>query len=279
VSPLSLDQPWGRGFRVKHTHAFADDDALPTTTFLPRGLGRSYGDVCVNDGGTLLHTFRRDRLLEFDDVHGVLRCEAGASLADIAQTMARKGWFPSVVPGTRFVTVGGAIANDIHGKNHHIAGTFGKSVLSVKLRRSDSGTQVVDENHVLRSATIGGLGLTGLIEEATLLLNCIPGPGIKQQTKLFGGAGNIDDYLALDKASQSWTYTVGWIDTLDRGLRGVFFRGHNPPSSRSQSTHRGGRSVSGARRPLMPLTTAHKRCAPRRKRRFRFGSFSFRSMQ
>jgi FAD/FMN-containing dehydrogenase len=225
VTPLSLDQPWGRGFNVSHTHAFASDQALPTTSFLPRGLGRSYGDVCVNDGGTLLHTFRRDRLISFDEVHGVLRCEAGVSLADIAQVMVPRGWFPMVVPGTRFVTVGGAIANDVHGKNHHVAGTFGSSVLSMKIRRTDSGTHEVDENHVLRNATIGGLGLTGLIDEATVLLNCIPGPGINQETRLFGGAANIDDYLSLDEVSQAWDYTVGWIDTLDRGLRGVFFRG------------------------------------------------------
>jgi FAD/FMN-containing dehydrogenase len=225
MTPLSLDQPWGRGFRVSHTHLFAGHDALPERTFLPRGLGRSYGDVCVNDEGALLHTFRRDRLISFDDVHGVLRCEAGASLADIAQVMVPRGWFPMVVPGTRFVTVGGAIANDIHGKNHHVAGTFGKSVLSMKMRRSDSGVHEVDDNHALRKTTIAGLGLTGLIEEASIQLQRIPGAGIQQDTKLFGGGGNIDDYLALDEASQARAYTVGWIDTLDRGLRGVFFRG------------------------------------------------------
>jgi FAD/FMN-containing dehydrogenase len=225
MTPLSLDQPWGRGFNVSHAHLFAGDDALPERTFLPRGLGRSYGDVCVNDEGALLHTFRRDRLIAFDDVHGVLRCEAGASLADIAQVMVPCGWFPMVVPGTRFVTVGGAIANDIHGKNHHIAGSFGRSVLAMKVRRSDSGLHEVDENHVLQRTTIAGLGLTGLIEEATVQLQRLPGCGITQETKLFGGQGNIDDYLALDATSQSWPYTVGWIDTLDRGLRGVFFRG------------------------------------------------------
>lgn len=227
VTPLSLDQPWGRGFNVSHTHAFASDHTLPETTFLPRGLGRSYGDVCLNDQGTLLHTFRRDRLVSFDNVHGILRCEAGASLADIAGVMVPRGWFPMVVPGTRFVTVGGAIANDIHGKNHHIAGTFGRSIHSMKIRRTDSGEHEVGEDHPLRKSSIGGLGLTGLIDEASIQLQRIPGPGIKQEVKLFGGDGTIDDYLALDHSSQSWTYTVGWIDTLDRGLRGVFFRGEH----------------------------------------------------
>ncbi len=227
MTPLSLDQPWGRGLSATHEHLFADGDALPTKNFLPRGLGRSYGDVCVNDGGALLHSFRRDRLISFDEVHGVLRCEAGASLADIAQVMVPRGWFPSVVPGTRYVTVGGAIANDVHGKNHHIAGTFGRSVQSIKLRRSDTGAREIGTTDPTFGATVAGLGLTGLIEEATLQLGVLPGPGIAQDTTVFGGAGNIDDYVSLDEASSAWPYTVGWIDTLDPGLRGVFFRGEH----------------------------------------------------
>ncbi|MBC7708936.1 MAG: FAD-binding oxidoreductase [Rhizobacter sp.] len=226
MKPISLDQPWGRGFNATHTHAFADDKAPLTTNFLPRGLGRSYGDVCVNDGATLLHTFRRNRLLAFDDTHGVLTCEAGASLADIAQVMLPRGWFLPVVPGTRFITVGGAIANDVHGKNHHISGTFGRFVKSCLLYRSDwRSAETVASSDAMFPSVIGGLGLSGLINEATLQLKAVPGPGIEQETKLFGGDGSIDDYLALDAQSSAWEYTVGWIDTLDRGLRGVFFRG------------------------------------------------------
>ena len=195
---------------------------------MPRGLGRSYGDVCVNDGGTLLHTFRRDRLLAFDDVTGVLTCEAGASLADIAQAMLPRGWFLPVVPGTRYVTVGGAIANDVHGKNHHLAGTFGRFVTSCSLYRTDwASTQNVENTDTMMRSVVGGLGLTGLIREASLQLKRVPGPGIEQEARLFGGSGTIDDYLALDDASKLWQYTVGWIDTLDRGLRGVFFRGQH----------------------------------------------------
>ncbi len=227
MNPLSLDQPWGRGYAAKHSHAFADGNTLPATTFLPRGLGRSYGDVCVNDNGTLLHTFRRDRLLAFDDVGGLLTCEAGASLADIVRVMLPRGWFLPVVPGTRYVTVGGAIANDVHGKNHHIAGTFGRYVPHMRLRRSDSGVHDIGTGDPLHGATIAGLGLTGLIEKATVQLDRVPGPGINQETTLFGGDGTINDYLALDEASKVWPYTVGWIDTLDRGLRGVFFRGEH----------------------------------------------------
>ncbi len=230
MNPLSLEQPWGRGFSARQSHAFVDGGEFPQLagTLLPRGLGRSYGDVCVNDGGTLLHTFRRDRLLAFDPSTGVLTCEAGAALADIAQTVLPHGWFLPVVPGTRYVTVGGAIANDVHGKNHHMRGTFGRAVRRVTLRRSDTGIQSLGATDPMFAHTVAGLGLTGLIEDATVQLDRVPGPGIEQDTLLFGGnksGGGIDDYLALDAESKSWNYTVGWIDTMDRNLRGVFFRG------------------------------------------------------
>ena len=228
MNPISLDQPWGRGSNALHSHAFADHRLPPAKNFLPRGLGRSYGDVCVNDGGTLLHTFRRDRLLAFDDVSGVLICEAGASLADIAQALLPRGWFLPVVPGTRYVTVGGAIANDVHGKNHHRNGSFGQFVKSVQLHRSDwQSTQAVVTTDTMFPWVVGGLGLSGLMREATVQMKRVPGPGITQETKLFGGDGSIHDYLALDAASSAWEYTVGWIDTLDPGLRGVFFRGQH----------------------------------------------------
>ena len=231
MNPLSLDQPWGRGYNATHTHAYAKNGAVPSggsTSVLPRGLGRSYGDVCVNDGGTLLHTFRHDRLLAFDEVNGVLTCEGGASLADIAQALLPHGWFLPVVPGTRYVTVGGAIANDVHGKNHHLNGTFGRYVHEIKLSRSDRpAVHTLSPADALFGATISGLGLTGLIQEVKLQLQRVRGPGIEQQTQLFGGDGTIDGYLAMDMASKNWEYTVGWIDTMDTNLRGVFFRGRH----------------------------------------------------
>lgn len=230
MRPLSLDQPWGRGFRVTHAHAFADGAHLPAANFLPRGLGRSYGDLCVNDGGTLLHAFRRDALLSFDDRNGVLTCESGATLADIAQVMLPRGWFLPVVPGTRYVTVGGAVANDVHGKNHHVAGTFGAFVDSFTLCRSDRSTPLrVTPGDPFFATTVAGLGLSGLMLDATLRLKRVSGPGIEQEIRLFGGphGGGIDSYLELDAESKPWEYTVGWIDTLDRSLRGVFFRGRH----------------------------------------------------
>src|SRR5277367_4311225 len=109
---------------------------LPQTKMLPVGAGRSYGDVCLLDHGTLFTTRGLDKLLHFDAQTGVLRCEAGVTLAEILDFAVPRGFFLPVTPGTKYVTVGGAIANDIHGKNQHVAGTFGNHVLSLQLVRS-----------------------------------------------------------------------------------------------------------------------------------------------
>ena len=225
--PLSLDLPWGRGMSPVHDHRFIDLGARPTAEVprpqLPRGLGRSYGDVCVNDGGVLLHTFRHDRLLAFDETTGLLSAEAGATIADIAATFLPRGWFPPVVPGTRFVTLGGAIANDVHGKNHATTGTFGRHVTALTLLRSDRADALeLAPGDALFSATVAGLGLTGLIERVQLRLERVAGPLIEQETLVFRG---IEAFHALENASSAWPFTVGWLDTLDRHLRGVFFRG------------------------------------------------------
>ena len=112
-------------------------DRLPGP-MLPYALGRSYGDSCLNDGGTLLDVRRLNRLIALDEASGLLRCEAGVTLAEILDVIVPRGWFLPVVPGTRWVSVGGAIANDIHGKNHHRAGTFGRHVTCLELARSDA---------------------------------------------------------------------------------------------------------------------------------------------
>jgi FAD/FMN-containing dehydrogenase len=106
---------------------------------LPYGNGRSYGDSCLNDHGLLLDMRSLDRMIAFDPVAGVLRCESGVLISDILAFAVPQGWFPAVSPGTRFVTVGGAIANDVHGKNHHRTGSFGQHVSRFALQRSDQG--------------------------------------------------------------------------------------------------------------------------------------------
>jgi FAD/FMN-containing dehydrogenase len=147
--------------------------ALPARpSMLAYGNGRSYGDSCLNEGGVLLGTRRLDRYIGFDATSGIIECEAGMLLQDITDLSLPQGWFLPVTPGTAFVTVGGAIANDVHGKNHHSAGSFGNHVLCLTLLRS-SGEELACstlENADWFKATIGGLGLTGLIRTVRLQL-------------------------------------------------------------------------------------------------------------
>ncbi len=140
-------------------------EAAAPGSLLPYGFGRSYGDSCLNDGRELIDCRRLNRILGFDESTGVLRCESGVSVADILDVFLPKGWFLPVTPGTRFVTVGGAIANDVHGKNHHRAGTFGAHVREIGLHRSHDGLVTCNSevNSEMLRATIGGLGLTGVI--------------------------------------------------------------------------------------------------------------------
>ena len=147
---------------------------------LPFGCGRSYGDSCLNGGGGLLDVAPLNRIIAYDPQAGILRCEAGVTLAEILGLAVPQGWFLPVVPGTKWVSIGGAIANDIHGKNHHRAGTFGTHVTGFELLRS-TGERVLCsplENVQLFRATIGGLGLTGLILWADVQLKRIPGSAI-----------------------------------------------------------------------------------------------------
>jgi FAD/FMN-containing dehydrogenase len=194
---------------------------------LPVGMGRSYGDVCLLQNGTLLRTPELDRMIEFDAHTGLLRCEAGVTLAEILDFAVPRGWFLPVSPGTKYVTVGGAIANDIHGKNHHVAGTFGLHVPSFELVRSD-GRQFVcspTQNAEWYSATIGGMGLTGLITWAEVQLRPIVSRRIQQLSTKFVG---LDEFVALSKASTDVEYSVAWIDCVAQGrnfARGIFMQG------------------------------------------------------
>jgi len=200
--------------------------AAPAAKQLPVGLGRSYGDVCLLENGTLLQTTGMDRLLHFDPSTGVLRCEAGVSLAAILDFAVPRGFFLPVTPGTKYVTVGGAIANDIHGKNHHVAGSFGRHVLRFELVRCDGSRFVCSpiENPEWFSATIGGMGLTGLIAWAEIRLRPIVSRAIDYRGDKFHG---LDEFFALSQAATS-EYTVAWIDCVSTGrnfARGIFMQG------------------------------------------------------
>lgn len=192
---------------------------------LPYACGRSYGDSCLNQGGVLLDMRGLDRLIAFDAEAGLLRCEAGVTLAEILALIVPRGWFLPVLPGTRWVSVGGAIANDIHGKNHHRAGTFGCHVARLELARSTGECVVCEPADPLFQATVGGLGLTGLITWAELRLAPIPGPGIAMESIRFPG---LDAFFELAAEDHAFEYTVAWVDCLARGRRlgrGIYLRG------------------------------------------------------
>jgi FAD/FMN-containing dehydrogenase len=192
-------------------------EIAPSSSVLPRGNGRSYGDSCLNVGAALLTTASLDRFIEFSPDSGVLACESGVLLADILELTVPHGWFLPVTPGTRFVTVGGVIANDVHGKNHHRTGTFAHHVRRFELLRSDGQRLIcsAESNTEWFAATVGGLGLTGLITWAELQLRRIPGPWMEVETIRFT---NLGEYLALCKASdRDFEYTVAWVDCLQTG--------------------------------------------------------------
>jgi FAD/FMN-containing dehydrogenase len=201
---------------------------VPGGSLLAYGNGRSYGDVCLNDGGTLLLMKGLDRLLSFSPETGVLHAEGGVTLAALHALTIPHGWFIPVTPGTQFVTLAGAVANDVHGKNHHVAGTFGCHVLGFTLHRSDG--QICwcspSENTGLFAATIAGLGLTGIISDVKVQLKKIPGALIRQESLLFH---DFKEFFALSQEAeqQGFEYTVSWIDCLHPEGRGVFFRGNH----------------------------------------------------
>ena len=172
---------------------------------LAYGLGRSYGDSCLNDGGTLMDIRGLDRILHFDAEHGSIVCEAGVSLGEILMTVVPRGWFLPVTPGTKIVTLAGAIANDVHGKNHHVEGTIGCHVEQFGLVRSN-GSEVVcsrEENPELFAATIGGMGLTGIIVWAELRLKKIASAQIEMDTVAFS---TFEDFIHLSSDEEGEKY-------------------------------------------------------------------------
>jgi FAD/FMN-containing dehydrogenase len=221
--PSRVVSSWGNVIRGEHalfrlkSRRDRFPDIAPTSSVLPFGNGRSYGDSCLNLGGGLLQTRSLDRFIGFDRESGVLACEPGVLLADILQLAVPAGWFLPVVPGTQYVTVGGAIANNVHGKNHHAAGTFGRHVRRFELLRS-TGERLVcspDQNPAWFSATVGGLGLTGVITSAELQLRRITSPWMDVESIRFA---NLDEFFRLSEESdRDFEYTVSWIDCLARG--------------------------------------------------------------
>ncbi|HZH09053.1 MAG TPA: FAD-binding oxidoreductase [Microvirga sp.] len=180
-----------------------------------RGNGRAYGDAAIGERATMI-TRGLDRIRAFDPATGRIRAEAGLLLADLLDVMVPRGFFPPVVPGTKFVTIGGMIASDIHGKNHHKDGSFGDHVesLTLALPSGEVVTSSREENAELFSATTGGMGLTGTIIDATFRLRPVQTGWMRQTTSV---ASNLEEALKALQASHDATYSVAWIDCLARG--------------------------------------------------------------
>lgn len=193
------------------------------------GRGRSYGDVCLNDDGRLILMDGLDRFIEADWERGRVRVEAGLTFDELIKVTVPRGWFPPVTPGTKFVTLGGAVANDVHGKNHESEGTLGRHVTRMGLARSSGDVFVLspEENVDLFAATVGGLGLTGVILWVELQLLPIRSAFMEAETFAIS---NLEAFFGVDEESRDWPYTVAWVDCLAKGRRlgrGLFSRGRH----------------------------------------------------
>ncbi|SCB58347.1 FAD/FMN-containing dehydrogenase [Rhizobium aethiopicum] len=208
-------------------------EALPESVvsrpgLIARGNGRSYGDAAIGEHSTLLCS-RLDRLKSFDLADRALTVEGGVMLSDVLRSFVPRGYFPPVVPGTKFVTIGGMIASDVHGKNHHRDGGFGGHVRELKLVVA-SGEIVTcsrTQNSELFFATVGGMGMTGIIAEATFRLRPIETGWIAQKTIV---TENLGDALTALRQTEDATYSVAWIDCLSQGAslgRSLIFAGEH----------------------------------------------------
>lgn len=206
-------------------------------SFLPYGLGRSYGDSCRNHKGFVVSSQSLKNFIDFNPESGLLRCESGVSLADIIDCCLPHGWFLPVTPGTKYVTIAGAIANDVHGKNHHSAGSFGNHIVQFELLRSDGSRLMCSENKNPEwfYATIGGLGLTGFITWAEVKLKPVKSRMIESENIKYP---SLQDFFTIAEDSISdFEYTVAWLDCSAQGAslgRGHFSRGNHasmPPLS------------------------------------------------
>ncbi len=184
---------------------------------IARGLGRSYGDAAVLSEGTTVLTERLDRMLTFNAETGVLRAEAGVTLEDVLKVFVPQGWFLPVTPGTKFCTLGGCLAADVHGKNHHVEGSFSRYVESARLVPADGAERIISptENAELFWATVGGMGLTGFIRDITLRLKPIETSLMKVNHK---SAANLAEAMELMKVDDpNMPYCVAWIDCVASG--------------------------------------------------------------
>lgn len=220
------------------------------TTTLAFGCGRSYGDSCLAASGHVLAMHHMDKLLSADWETGVIHAQAGLTLAELICIALPRGWFLPVTPGTKFVTLGGAVANDVHGKNHHVTGTFGRHVRHIAIYRSNEGVIQCSPSQRpdLFAATIGGLGLTGVILRVEIQLRRIVSSDIEQRRIRFGG---LDEFFELSQTHDiSHEYTMAWVDCLVSGKQAG--RGHYIAGNHAQSGHIHVAPSGGLRMPIDP---------------------------
>ncbi|TPK79546.1 FAD-binding oxidoreductase [Mesorhizobium sp. B2-4-18] len=243
--------PAARAIHADDAIALLKGGQARQASLLAYGNGRSYGDSCQNQLGTVIDMRPLNRIRGFNAESGLLEADAGVLLADVIAHAAPHGFFPAVVPGTQFVTLGGAIANDVHGKNHHRRGTFGCHVESFTLLRSDGHSYRCSaaNNPRLFRATIGGMGLTGLILSASIRLMRVPSLDIVEKTTRFR---DLREYFDLaEAADQANEYAVAWIDQLAGGRnsgRGLLFTGNHA----EHGSHAAARASAKFSVPLQP---------------------------
>ena len=229
---------WGNYPKYKQTATICNwrseikknlDKFSPQNTTLAYGQGRSYGDSCLAESNDILYMRPLNRFISADWQKGIICAEAGITLEEILEVSIPKGWFLAVTPGTKYITLGGAIANDVHGKNHHRRGTFGNHIISFNLWRSDRAECIKCseiENSELFYATIGGLGLTGIIEQAEIQLVPIQSSRINSITQRFN---NLTEFFTLsEELDEKHEFCVSWVDCLSSGNnlgRGVYMAG------------------------------------------------------
>lgn len=234
---------WGRHPKVKSKKLYFERFSELQSALLnlsgnaiPRGNGRSYGDSALSDN--VLCTQNFDCFLDFDEEAGILQVRSGALLCDILESLVPRGWFLPVTPGTQFVSVGGAIASDVHGKNHHSTGTFSEHIISLELMMPDGTIYSCSSitNPDLFRATCGGMGLTGIILSATIRLEPISSAYIAQETIK---TGNLNETFEAFEETSNATYSVAWIDCLAEGKnqgRGLVMTGEHESSGKLDYT-------------------------------------------
>ncbi len=213
---------WGNYPQTKATVMYPSNDqelnqAYQEDGLIPRGLGRSYGDQATNKDRFVIDMNRFNHFLSFDEKEGVLECEAGVTLEDIIACFAPKGWFLMITPGTKYVTIGGAIANDVHGKAHHVDGSFASCVLDFTILLSDGTIMRAsrEENDDLFWANFGGLGLLGTILSARIKLRKIETTFFRTKAIEIKNLDHLFD--ALDTYDKAYNYSVAWVDSLAKG--------------------------------------------------------------